>query len=140
MSGAAAIDRAPVPAVAAVFDTYSTAQREALLALRGLILAAAGEARVEVVETLKWGQPSYLPAKPRVGTTVRIDALKASADGYAMYVHCQTRLMDSYRHLYPDSFTFEGERALLFSTARAIPEAALKHCVALALTYHLAKT
>ena len=139
MSRAAAIDRAPVPEVAAVFDAYPAPQRQALLALRGLILAAAGEAGVEVLETLKWGQPSYLPAKPRVGTTVRIDALKGSADGYAMYVHCQTSLLSSYRHLYPDSFTFEGERALLFSTGQPVPEAALKHCIALALTYHLAK-
>ena len=139
MSGAAAIDRAPVPEVAAVFDAYSTPQRQALLALRGLILAAADEAGVEVVETLKWGQASYLPAKPRVGTTVRIDVLKDSADGYALYVHCQTSLMASYRHLYPDSFTFEGERALLFSSSQPVPEAALKHCFALALTYHLAK-
>src|SRR6185436_187895 len=95
MSGAAAIDRAPGPAVAAVFEIYPPRLREALLALRGLILAVASEAGVEVVETLKWGQPSYLPARPRVGTTVRIDALKGSADGYAMYVHCQTTLMDS---------------------------------------------
>lgn len=136
MSGAAAPSD---PKVAAVFDAYGPGQRAALLDLRGLILAAAAEAGVEVVETLKWGEPAYLPAKARVGTTVRIDALKGSADGYAMYVHCQTTLMDSYRHLYPDDFTFEGQRALVFRAGAAVPEAALKHCIAMALTYHLAK-
>jgi len=136
MSGAAAPSDAKV---AAVFDAYPAAQRAALLELRRLILTAAAEADVDLVETLKWGQPSYLPAKARVGTTVRIDALKGSADGYAMYIHCQTTLLDSYRHLYPDDFTFEGQRALTFRTGRPPPEPALKHCIALALTYHRAK-
>ncbi len=127
------------PKVAAVFDAYPAAQRAALLDLRHLILDAAADAHVEVTETLKWGEPAYLPARPRVGTTVRINALKGSADGYALYVHCQTTLMDSYRHLYPDDFTFEGQRALIFRTGAAVPQAALKHCIALALTYHRAK-
>ena len=135
MSGATAID----PKVAAAFDAIAPAQRAALLDLRRLILAAAADAGVELVETLKWGEPAYLPAKARVGTTVRIAALKGSADGYAMYVHCQTTLMDSFRHLYPDTFTFEGRRALIFRTGLPLPEVALKHCVALALTYHRAK-
>jgi hypothetical protein len=56
-----------------------------------------------------------------------------------MYIHCQTTLLDSYRHLYPDDFTFEGQRALIFRTGRPPPEPALKHCIALALTYHRAK-
>jgi hypothetical protein len=127
------------PKVAAVFDAYPAAQRAALLDLRRLILEAAAEADIAVAETLKWGEPAYLPAKARVGTTVRINTLKGSADGYAMYVHCQTTLMDSYRHLYPDDFTFEGQRALVFRTGQSLPEAALKHCIALALTYHRAK-
>ena len=132
MSSAAAMD----PKVQAVFDAYPRPQRDALLDLRRLILHAAQEAEVEIVETLKWGQPAYLPARPRVGTTVRIDAIKGSPDRYALYVHCQTTLMDSYRLLYPEDFAFEGNRGLIFSTEAEVPETALKHCVALALTYH----
>ena len=125
------------PKVAAAFDAYPPALREALLNLRRLILHAAQDAEVgDVVETLKWGQPAYLPAKPRIGTTVRIDALKGSADRYAVYVNCKTTLLDSYRLLYPEAFAFEGQRALIFSTEAEVPEAALKHCIALALTYH----
>jgi hypothetical protein len=136
MSGAAAID----PEIAAVFDAYPREQREALLALRSLILRAAADAEVgELVESLKWGQPAYRPAKARVGTTVRIDAVKGSRDRYALYVHCQTTLMDSYKLLYPEAFAFEGDRALIFSTEAEVPQTALKHCIALALTYHRAK-
>jgi hypothetical protein len=124
------------PAVRAVFDAYPPALREALDYLRLLILEAARTAEVELVETLKWGQPAYLPAKPRIGTTVRIDAVKGSADRYALYVNCKTTLLDSYRLLYPDTFAFEGQRALIFSTDEPPPEEALRHCLALALTYH----
>lgn len=137
MSAAAAMD----PKVAAAFAAIAPAQRAALLALRGLILETAAETPEvgSLVETLKWGEPAYLPARARVGTTVRISALKGSADGYAMYVNCKTSLLESYRHLYPDTFGFEGQRAVVLSTKRPVPEAALKHCIALALTYHLAK-
>lgn len=127
------------PKVAAVFDAYPPAVRAALLDLRRLILEAAEECGVAVVETLKWGQPSYLPATRRMGTTVRIDAIKGSADGYALYVHCQTTLMEQFRLLFPDTFVSEGRRALLFSTGRPVPEAALRRCVGLALTYHRVK-
>lgn len=129
------------PKVAAAFAAIAPAQRAALLALRGLILETAAETPEvgSLVETLKWGEPAYLPARARVGTTVRISALKGSADGYAMYVNCKTSLLESYRHLYPDTFGFEGQRAVVLSTKRPVPEAALKHCIALALTYHLAK-
>jgi len=126
------------PAVRAVFDAYTPAVRSALLDLRQLILETAEETvgACEVVETLKWKQPSYLPVRPRIGTTVRIDSLKGSADGYAMFVHCQSTLMEQYRLLYPDAFTFEGQRALIFRIGAPPPEAPLKHCVALALGYH----
>lgn len=125
------------PKVSAVFEAYPLTLRAALMELRRLILETAVEANVgDVVETLKWGQPAYLPARPRTGTTIRIDAVKGLADRYAMYVNCKTTLMDSYRLLYPDIFEFEGQRAVMFSTGLAPAKVALKHCIAMALTYH----
>ena len=38
-----------------------------------------------------------------------------------------------------DTFQFEGQRAVIFSTGSPPPEAALRHLIALALTYHRAK-
>lgn len=126
--------------VGAIFDAYPPTQRAALLALRQLILETAARTDVgDIVETIKWGQPAYLPAKPRTGTTIRIDAVKGFADRYAMYVNCKTTLMDSYRLLYPDAFDYEGQRAVIFSTGSAPPKQALRHCISLALTYHRAK-
>ena len=53
-----------------------------------------------------------------------------------MFFHCQSRLVESFRFLYPQTFTFEGKRALLFGLRDKIPEDELRHCIALALTYH----
>ena len=126
------------PAVRAVFETQPPALRAALLDLRGHILAAAGSARIgELVETLKWGEPAYLPKTARVGTTVRINAVKGSVDRYGAYFHCQTTLLESFRHLYPDAFTYGGARAILFRVGETYPVEALRHCLTLALTYHL---
>lgn len=126
------------PAVAAAFDAFPSGLRPSLLSLRDLIFRAGDEqlGRGGLIETLKWSQPAYLPAQPRTGTTVRIDAVKGDPDRYAAYFHCQTTLIDSFRELYPDLFTFVGNRALLFRRGEGLPRSALKHCLALALTYH----
>ena len=88
---------------------------------------------------MKWGEPAYLPAKPGIGTTIRINALKGSKDRYALFVNCQTSLVADFRELYGDAFAFEGKRALIFDAGKKVPEEALKHCIALALTYHARK-
>lgn len=124
--------------VAAVFDSYPAPLRDSLLRLRALILetAAATEGVGRVEETLKWGQPSYLTRETGSGSTVRIDAIKGEPDRYAIYFHCQTDLVETFRRLYPQRFAFEGNRALQLRVGEKLPEAELKHCVSLALTYH----
>ena len=109
-----------------------------MLALRRLILdtAKATEGVGTVEETLKWGQPSYLTAQTKSGSTIRIDQVKPAADQYAVYFHCRTNLVETFRELYP-KLRFEGNRAILLDARERLPEAALRHCVALALTYHL---
>ena len=129
-------------AVRAVFDAYPMATRRSLLRLRAMILETARELPQTgpIIETLKWNQPAYLPSGPRIGTTIRIDALQTKPHGYAIFFHCQTSIVASIRELYPAMFTFKGNRALHFSNTDAIPRDALKHCIAMALTYHLKST
>lgn len=126
------------PAVAAVFKAYPAGLRRKLMDLRALVfeVAAGTDGVGRLTETLKWGQPSYLTEETRSGTTVRIDHLK-KADGYALYVHCQSGLVPKFRALYPDTFRYEGKRALLFDTDARLPLPELRHCIALALTHHL---
>jgi hypothetical protein len=129
------------PAVAATFDAYPKPLKPKLLALRRLILDTAkttkGVGALE--ETLKWGQPSYLTPETKSGSTIRIDAIKANAGQYAVYFHCQTNLVETFRELYPSEFSYGGNRCIILNAADDVPEPALRHCVALALTYHLKK-
>jgi hypothetical protein len=127
--------------VRAAIAAHPNATRDALLALRKLILTAAAETEGvgALVETLKWGEPAYLPKAPRVGTTVRINALKGSPGNVALFFHCQTNLVDAFRERYAGALKFEGNRAIVLPIAKALPAKALKHCIAMALTYHLRK-
>ena len=88
-------------------------------------------------KTLKWGQPSYLTPETKSGSTIRIDRVKSAANQYAVYFHCQTDLVETFRELYPDEFSFGGNRCIILNADDELHEAALRHCVALALTYHL---
>ena len=126
--------------VAAVFEDYPPGLRTRLMALRELVFDTA--ARTSGVgpldETLKWGQPSYLTAESGSGTTVRLDRLR-NRDGYAIYFHCRSGLVDRFRTIYPDTFAYEGERAIVFDAGARVPVRALRHCLALALTHHVRK-
>ena len=129
------------PAVGAVLDKQPTELKAQLLELRTLIIntAAATEGVGTLTETLKWGEPAYLPEKPKVGTTIRINASKIVGGGTAMFFNCNTTLVETFREHYPDTFVFERNRALHFKPDKPLPAAELRHCIALALTYHLAR-
>jgi hypothetical protein len=124
-----------------LFDAHADDIRDRFVRLRDLILPVGEnlEATGGITETLKWGQPSYLPKRPRVGTTVRLGTLKSAPESPALFVHCQTRLIETFRRHYPDTFIYEGNRALLLRGDDPLPEAEIRHCVSLALTYHLWK-
>jgi hypothetical protein len=128
------------PAVDAVFNAYPKPIKARLLALRRLIFDTAKTTRGvgALQETLKWGQPSYLTTETKSGSTIRIDQVKSAADQYAVYFHCQTDLVETFRELYPE-LNYGGNRSILLNAQDDLPEPPLRHCVALALTYHLNK-
>jgi len=127
--------------VAAVFESYPNPVKQKLLFLRQLIfdVAAETEGVGQVEETLKWGHPSYLTVRPKSGSTIRIDQVKSKEGQYAMYFHCQTTLVDTFKEIYANEFRFEGNRSIIFNVEHQVPVQALSHCIALALTYHLDK-
>lgn len=129
------------PEVAAVFAAYPTPIKIQLLTLRQLIfdIAAKTAGVGELEETLKWGQPSYLTTQSKSGSTIRIDQVKSQTGQYAIYFHCQTTLIDTFKEIYRHEFKFEGNRSILFNSDDKIPVKPLGHCIALALTYHLNK-
>ena len=125
-------------AVAQVFDSYPEDMRKKMLCLRQLVLDAASETDGVngLEETLKWGEPSYLT---KGGSTVRIDWKVRAPDQYAMYFNCNTPLIETFKEIYGDTFTFEGKRAVVFGETDELPVSQLKHCVSTALTYHRVK-
>jgi len=127
--------------VLGVFDTCPSEQKTKLLALRNLIFEVAAETsgvgRIE--ETLKWGQPSYLTADTKSGSTLRIGPYKGSDIRFALFVHCQTDLISTIKDHYGDTFTYEGKRALIFNANEDVPEVPLRHCISMTLAYHLNK-
>lgn len=128
---------APPPAkVAEVFDAMPPPSRILAMELRALVLTVATERGIKLEETLKWGEPAYLPGPG--GTTVRIGPDKAG-EHVKLLVNCRTSLIDDWRKIFDDRLTFEGSRAVLVPVAQALDTDALALCIASALTYHQKK-
>ena len=126
--------------VAAKFAAYPPHVRAKLLALRELVFetAATADGVGEIEETLKWGEPAYA-TKNKNGSTLRMDWKHQHPNQYAMYFNCQTNLVETFRTIFPADFTFEGNRALVFSLEGEVPKDSLAICIAASFTYHLKK-
>jgi len=132
--------------VEAVFQGYSTNIKERCLLLRELIFDVATKTKGvgEVTETLKWGQTSYLTLATKSGSTIRIGEIKQKnkkdlSRQYAIYFHCQTNLVETFKVLFPTQFKYQGHRAIVFDLDDEIAIKELRYCIELALTYHLNK-
>jgi Domain of unknown function (DU1801) len=123
------------------FNAYPEPVRDRLLALRKMILdvakATPGVGKLE--EALRWGQPSYITPETGSGSTIRIDHIKNDPTKYAMYFICTSGLIDDFKELYRGKMKFEGNRSIVFNVDDRLPEEPLRHCISLALTYHLRK-
>ena len=123
------------------FSVYPKPVQTKLRALRQMIFDVAkktsGVGKLE--EALRWGQPSYLTPETGSGSTIRIDHIKNEPDKYAMYFICTSGLIEDFKELYKDEMKFVGNRSIVFDVGDRLPEAALRHCISLALTYHLRK-
>jgi Domain of unknown function (DU1801) len=129
------------PDVAETFDSYPPRIRKKLMTLRALVMDVARQTSgVGVLEeSLKWGEPAYVTAASKSGSTIRIAWKKSQPAQYAMYFNCQTTLVDSFKTMFPTAFKFEGNRALLFDEHDDVPVEALRICIGMALTYHSKK-
>ena len=131
----------PVPpfqtdAVANRFAAMPDDLRPGLLRLRHLIfdVAADTDGVGPLEESLRWGQPAYLTSETRSGTTLRLGISKTGQ--LALFVHCQTRLIDDFRNLFPGTFSYDKTRAIHLDPATPLPETPLRLFIRNALTYH----
>jgi len=126
------------PEVQAKFESYPRLVKSKMLKLRKLVLSAGKEidGLDKMEETLKWGEPSYLTKQ---GSTLRMDWKKNKPDQYALYFKCTSKLIPTFKRVYKDLFSYEGNRAIVFQLKQSIPEAELKRCITAGLTYHKVK-
>jgi hypothetical protein len=130
-------DPAMAPAVRAMFDACADPTRAGLMVLRRMILARACDlpAVGRVEEALRWGQPAYLTPDTGAGCSLRIGPV---AGGFALFVHCQTGLIDAFLDGPGAGLRRQGNRAVLFRVADEVPEVA-SVLIGWALTYHLVR-
>ena len=129
----------PIPgAVAAAFEALSEPARIQLLHVRRLIFEVAEETPGvgPLTETLKWGEPAYLTAATRSGSTIRLGVLKSQENTAAILFNCRTTLVETFRAHFPDAFAYQGNRAILVLPSLPLQKPALAMCLAMALTYH----
>jgi len=124
--------------VSAAFEAFSEPTRIQLLRIRRLIFTVAEKTPGvgPLTETLKWGEPAYLTAASRSGSTIRLGASKSQANMAAILFNCRTTLVETFRAHFPDAFAYQGNRAILIPSSVPLPESALAICLAMALTYH----
>lgn len=121
--------------VEAVFDATPEPQRSALRQLRQLILDVADDVGAAPVrEELKWGQPSYTAACRSESTAVRL-ATTADHEQFGLFFHCQSSVVPRFREAFPDDFTFDGNRGVLFRPGDDLQLDRVRLCIEHALTY-----
>ena len=109
-----------------------------MLALRELVFSVANRIGISNLdESLKWGEPSYLA---KGGSAIRMDWKAKTPSEYFLFFNCQTKLVDTFRELYAHTLVFQGNRAIVLSLDKPLPEHEVAHCVELALGYQSLKS
>jgi len=120
-----------------LFDSYPERPRLTLIRLRDLIIQTGKDYEVGLLEeSLKWGEASY---SANGGSTVRIDWKPEFPEKCFVYFQCQTRLIETFKEIYGDTFNYDGKRAIVINLSQEIPVQELKHCISLSLSYHKLK-
>ncbi|MEQ8303071.1 MAG: DUF1801 domain-containing protein [Cyclobacteriaceae bacterium] len=124
--------------VSRIVDRYPANAKKRLKQLRKLIFdTAKGTEGIEkLVETTKWGEPSYLT---KTGSTIRMDWKSKTPDKYYLFFICNSELVKTFRFMLGDELQFEGDRAIVLDLKDPLPAAPLKRCISLALTYKKVK-
>ncbi|MCO7226089.1 DUF1801 domain-containing protein [Pleionea sp. CnH1-48] len=105
--------------------------------VKDLIYDVAKEEELGNVDvSLKWGEPSFVV---KSGSPIRMDWKEKRPEYCGVYFNCKSLLVETFRQLYPDTFRFEGNRAILLRLDEPLPDSELKHCISMALRYHRIK-
>ena len=124
--------------VLSVIEGYPDKIRDRLLEIRELVYQVANEHEEigPLTETLKWSQPSFQTEVSGSGTTGRID--RHTDNEVAIFFHCQTSLVETFRELLPE-LNYLKNRAIILNVNEPLPVDEVKVCLDMALTYKLDK-
>jgi len=122
-----------------VFNNYPVEYREPLMQIRELIydIASKNPEIGELEESLKWGQPTYSTVQTKAGSPIRLD--RFGEDKIAIFFHCQTSLVESFRTMFQGNLEFSKNRAIVIDPNKELQTNELALCIEMALTYHLKK-
>tara|TARA_R110002094_G_scaffold23868_14_gene36157 strand:- start:1518 stop:1952 length:435 start_codon:yes stop_codon:yes gene_type:complete len=133
------MDNAPSPLLSRI-SRWSEPAQQKLWHCRAMFHEIAEKAGVGALdETLKWGQPSWRPTKPRTGSTLRMDWNPKFPDRLSLFVDCKTDLAARMQTLYPDLPENDGQRHLAIDLYAPLPEQAITHLADMTFTYHRTK-
>ncbi|MDO3384636.1 DUF1801 domain-containing protein [Gilvimarinus sp. SDUM040013] len=119
------------------FSLYPPLAQQQLHAVRELIGHIAQEYSLGAVEeSIKWGEASYTV---KGGSAVRMDWKPATPNAIKLFFHCQTKLVETFKEIYPHEFVYEGNRALVIPLTTDIATSPLAHCLQMTLSYHRVK-
>ncbi|KQI68874.1 hypothetical protein AN189_08460 [Loktanella sp. 3ANDIMAR09] len=127
--------------VAQAFAKVPDPARARLLRIRCLIFenSEGMETIGPITETLKWGEPAYLTQVTKSGTTIRLGQSRSAPKDAAIFLNCQTSLVEEFRMQFANVFRFEKNRAVIIPHDRPLPENAVSFCLRRALNYHESK-
>ncbi|MDX1409348.1 MAG: DUF1801 domain-containing protein, partial [Saprospiraceae bacterium] len=81
-------------------------------------------------------EPSYLA---KHGSTLRMDWKSKTPQQYALYFKCTSRLVETFKLMFGNTFKYEGNRAIVFQLDDHLPKHELKACIISTLLYHKVK-
>ena len=118
------------------YDAYPDGVQKYFLNIRAAIFEVAKAEGLDIEETLKWGEPSYLA---KGGSTIRVDWKPKFPNQLSVYFNCKTSLVETFKEVFGNVFRYEGNREVIFSLSETLPLTEFKTCVSLSLRYHKIK-
>tara|TARA_R110002094_G_scaffold33089_2_gene45608 strand:+ start:2474 stop:2896 length:423 start_codon:yes stop_codon:yes gene_type:complete len=133
------MQHAPAPLLDHIATWSGPAQRR-LWACRALFHDIARNRDLGALdETLKWGQPSWRPRRPRTGSTLRVGWDASDPSNLAFFVDCKTDLAARMHDIYPNLSGNDGRRRIAVDLAAPFHEQAIAHLAEMTFSYHLSR-
>jgi hypothetical protein len=119
--------------------SYPKAVQPRIGELRALVLKVAEKYdEIDFIgEDLKWGEPSFITKSS--GSTFRLDWKSKNPESISLFFYCQTKLISTFKEMYPNDFHFEGNREIRLPLNKKLPIRKLSKCIELAFKYNLIK-